>query len=46
LKIPYFTFWVRFPKTPMLVEAKDLKSKKPIQNPVFKHGIVSIREVE
>lgn len=30
----------------MLVEAKDLKSKKPVQNMVYKHAIISIREAE
>jgi small nuclear ribonucleoprotein (snRNP)-like protein len=32
--------------TVLLVEAKDIKSKKPMQTLVFKHGMVSIRETE
>ena len=30
----------------ILVEVKDIKSKKPMKTVVFKHGLVSVREVE
>ncbi|NJD76215.1 MAG: hypothetical protein FIB08_03855 [Candidatus Methanoperedens sp.] len=30
----------------LLVEAKDIKSKKPMKTLVYKHGVVSIRETE
>ncbi len=30
----------------ILVETKDIKSKKPAKTVVFKHGLVSIREME
>ena len=30
----------------ILVEAKDIKSKKPLKTLVFKHGLVSVRETE
>ncbi len=30
----------------ILVETKDIKSKKPLKIVVYKHGLVSIREVE
>ncbi len=32
--------------TMLLVEAKDIKSKKPMKTLVYKHGVASIREVE
>ncbi len=28
----------------LLVEAKDIKSKKPVKTLVYKHGLVSIKE--
>jgi small nuclear ribonucleoprotein (snRNP)-like protein len=30
----------------LLVEAKDIKSKKPVKTLVYKHGLVSIKETE
>lgn len=30
----------------ILVEAKDIKSKKPMKTLVFKHGLVSVRETD
>lgn len=30
----------------ILVETKDIKSKKPMKTIVYKHGLVSIREME
>lgn len=30
----------------ILVEVKDIKSKKPMKTVVFKHGLVSVREIE
>ncbi len=30
----------------VLVETKDIKSKKPAGTVVFKHGLVSVREME
>ncbi len=30
----------------LLVEAKDIKSKKPIKTLIYKHGLISIREME
>ncbi len=30
----------------LLVETKDIKSKKPMKTLVYKHGVVSIRETE
>jgi small nuclear ribonucleoprotein (snRNP)-like protein len=30
----------------ILIETKDIKSKKPMKIVVFKHGVVSIRETE
>ena len=30
----------------ILVETKDIKSKKPLKTIVYKHGLVSIREME
>jgi small nuclear ribonucleoprotein (snRNP)-like protein len=30
----------------ILVETKDIKSKKPMKIVVYKHGLVSIRELE
>ncbi len=32
--------------TMLLVEAKDIKSKKPMKTIIFKHSLVSIRETE
>jgi small nuclear ribonucleoprotein (snRNP)-like protein len=32
--------------TMLLVETKDIKSIKPMKTIVFKHGVVSIREME
>ncbi len=29
-----------------LVETKDIKSKKPMKTIVYKHGLISIREME
>lgn len=30
----------------ILVETKDIKSKKPMKTIVYKHGLISIREME
>jgi small nuclear ribonucleoprotein (snRNP)-like protein len=30
----------------ILVEVKDIKSKKPMKTVVFKHGLISVRELE
>jgi small nuclear ribonucleoprotein (snRNP)-like protein len=30
----------------ILVETKDVKSKKPVKTIVYKHGLISIREME
>ena len=30
----------------LLVEAKDIKSKKPVKTLVYKHGLISIKETE
>jgi small nuclear ribonucleoprotein (snRNP)-like protein len=30
----------------ILVEVKDIKSKNPMKTVVFKHGLVSVREME
>ena len=30
----------------ILVEVKDIKSKKPMKIVVFKHGLISVREIE
>jgi len=30
----------------VLVEVKDIKSKKPMKTVVFKHGLISVREIE
>ena len=30
----------------ILIETKDIKSKKPMKTVVFKHGVVSVREME
>jgi len=30
----------------ILVEVKDIKSKKPMKTVVFKHGLISVREIE
>ena len=30
----------------ILVEAKDIKSKKPMKTIIFKHGLISIREMD
>ncbi len=30
----------------ILVEVKDIKSKKPMKTVVFKHGLVSVREID
>ncbi len=30
----------------LLIDAKDIKSKTPMKTMVFKHGLVSIREME
>jgi small nuclear ribonucleoprotein (snRNP)-like protein len=30
----------------ILVETKDIKSKKPMKTIIYKHGLVSIREME
>jgi small nuclear ribonucleoprotein (snRNP)-like protein len=30
----------------ILVEVKDIKSKKPIKTVVFKHGLISVREID
>lgn len=30
----------------ILVEVKDIKSKKPMKTVVFKHGLISVREME
>jgi small nuclear ribonucleoprotein (snRNP)-like protein len=30
----------------ILVETKDIKSKKPMKTIIFKHGLISIREMD
>jgi len=30
----------------ILVEVKDIKSKKPMKTVVFKHGLISVREID
>jgi small nuclear ribonucleoprotein (snRNP)-like protein len=30
----------------ILVETKDIKSKKPMKTIIFKHGLISIREID